>query len=885
MLAVAAVPASAVVPPNFDDQLVATLPSPTALAFTPDGRMLIAHKDGTLRIRKNGTILSNPALNLSGVTCGDNERGMLGVAVDNSFATNHFIYIFYTFDKFGGCEFNTSTSAVNRVSRFVLGDNDVVQPSSETVLIDNIPSPSATHNGGDLQVGNDDNLYVSVGDGGCDFRGDSGCGLANDAARDLGGLSGKVLRITRSGGIPSGNPFQGTGTARCNVSGSTTTSQKCREIWTTGMRNPFRIAADPNSPSTKIWANDVGGSVWEEIDVLAGGGDYGWHLREGHCAVNSQSNCGPPPLGMTNPIYDYNHSTGCVSITLAAFVPAGIWPEEYDDAYLFGDYVCGKIWRLDPVAGGGFAATEFANFPGGAELIDATFGPDGTGQALYYIDWGGTDELRRISFTGQANRSPTASATANPSSGSAPLTVNFDGSASSDPDNDPLTYEWDFGDGSMNGSGATTAHTYQDAGNYTATLTVRDDRGGEDSTTIPISAGNNPPTASITAPAAGTQFRVGQQFALHGTATDAQDGALPDSALSWKVDRHHDTHTHPFLPPTNGNDVQITSPGPEDLSAATTSHLQIELTATDSGGLSTTVTRPLDPKLVGLTFATNPTGLHLTVAGVQLTGPTSVTSWDNWAFPVNAPAQADTSGQPWELDSWSDGGGAAHTITTPSAPATYTATFRHAAPYARPKGATPQRVSLVPAYAECTGANEMHGPPLAFGSCGPPAQRSSQLTVGTPDANGASAESNGVVRLSVVVGDPASPADESDVQVNVSLTDVRRRSNLADYTGELTLTSVLRITDRGNGASGTEAATTADTPLSLTIPCGGTPGPSTGGTCELTSTIDAVIPGAVREGHRAIWQLNDTELFDGGPDGVASTSPNELFARQGVFIP
>ena len=198
---------------------------------------------------------------------------MLGVAVDNSFATNHFIYLFYTFDKFGGCEFNTPTSAVNRVSRFVLGDNDVIQPSSETVLIDNIPSPSATHNGGDLQVGKDGNLYVSVGDGGCDFRGDSGCGLANDAARDLGGLSGKILRITGSGGIPADNPFQGAGTARCNVTGSTTTTQKCREIWTHRHAQPVPHRSRPElSATTKFYANDVGGTVWEEIDVLASGG-------------------------------------------------------------------------------------------------------------------------------------------------------------------------------------------------------------------------------------------------------------------------------------------------------------------------------------------------------------------------------------------------------------------------------------------------------------------------------------------------------------------------------------------------------------------------------------------------------------------------------------
>ena len=105
------VSASASVPPNFDDQLVANLLSPTALAFTPDGRMLITHKDGILRIRKNGTMLSTPALDLTATTCGDNERGMLGVAVDNAFATNHFIYLFYTFKKFGGCEFDTAERA------------------------------------------------------------------------------------------------------------------------------------------------------------------------------------------------------------------------------------------------------------------------------------------------------------------------------------------------------------------------------------------------------------------------------------------------------------------------------------------------------------------------------------------------------------------------------------------------------------------------------------------------------------------------------------------------------------------------------------------------------------------------------------------------------
>ena len=149
---------------------------------------------------------------------------------------------------------------------------------------------------------------------------------------------------------------------------------------------------------------------------------------------------------------------------------------------------------------------------------------------------------------------------------------------------------------------------------------------------------------------------------------------------------------------------------------------------------------------------------------------------------------------------------------TPPAPATYTAVFRHAAVYVRPKGATPLRESLVPAYTECAVPNRVHGPPLASGSCAPPGQTSARLTVGTQDANGEAAQSVGSVRYAVVVGDPLTEQNEADVRVTFSITDVREAIGLADYEGELQLNPVLRITDRHNGPSGTEGATTEDTP-------------------------------------------------------------------------
>jgi hypothetical protein len=136
----------------------------------------------------------------------------------------------------------------------------------------------------------------------------------------------------------------------------------------------------------------------------------------------------------------------------------------------------------------------------------------------------------------------------------------------------------------------------------------------------------------------------------------------------------------------------------------------------------------------------------------------------------------------------------------------------------------------------------------------------------------------------VTVGNPNTQQNEADVQVSVSITDVRLRSDLSDYTGELQVNPTVRITDRNNGASGTDPATGQDTPFPITTPCAATAG-AAGATCSLTSSFNAIVPGAVVERKRAIWQLGSIEVLDGGSDGVAATDPNSLFARQGIFIP
>jgi hypothetical protein len=210
---------------------------------------------------------------------------------------------------------------------------------------------------------------------------------------------------------------------------------------------------------------------------------------------------------------------------------------------------------------------------------------------------------------------------------------------------------------------------------------------------------------------------------------------------------------------------------------------------------------------------------------------------------------------------------------------------RVSAGYARPKGATPIYASLVPTYKPCSAPNRTHGPPLVFGSCNPPAQESDQLTVGTPDANGNPAGSIGFLRLDVQPGDPATPGDQADVGLTLSITDVRRRTNGSDYTGEIEASSNVRMTDRGSGSSGSEPATVSDFVFSgMTAPCTAT-ATSIGATCAVSTSFDAIMPGSIVEGRRAVWQLREVLVADGGADGDTSTPGNTIFARQGIFVP
>jgi glucose/arabinose dehydrogenase len=685
--------ARAATPTGFTDSLVVGgLENPTAVAFVPDGRVLVTAQGGQLRVVQNGQLVAQPAIAFGGRVCTNSERGLLGVAVDPLFAQNSFIYLYYTFNKHNACPTGQPTNnnnPVNRVSRFVLGSNNRVDEASETILIDNILSPNGNHNGGDLQFGKDGYLYIGVGDGGCDYAGDSGCAGNNDAARDQFIVLGKVLRITRDGGIPADNPFQGPNSARCNVTGRTSSGNTCQETFAWGLRNPFRLIFDQNSPTTRFFINDVGQNAFEEINLGQAGADYGYPCREARRTNSTSGKCAPTPPNLVDPIHDYAHSTGCRSITGGAFVPRGVWPAAYDDAFLFGDFVCGRMFSFTP-NGAQFIADRdpFADGLGG--IVHMTFGPSSGGQALYYTTYKDSGELRRIAYTAGANRAPSANASADKLFGPAPLTVRFSATGS-DPDGDSVSYSWAFGDGTS-GEGQNVTHVYTRTGIFTATLTARDTNGASaPPVSLRIGVGVNPPTVTIVSPAPDRRFSVGEVLTLEVRASDPEDAQPP--LINRQIILHHivdeqGRHTHPFLLPYEqgvGNDkrprgtdsVTFTAPLPEDLLAAEKGYLEIIVTAQDSQGLTTVVTQELQPRRVALTFGSEPSGRRLQVNDVAITASQTLVSWPGYPITLDAPNQLAASGDWQRFRLWRDAPEAPRTrqIVTPNANTSYTAVF------------------------------------------------------------------------------------------------------------------------------------------------------------------------------------------------------------------
>ena len=724
---------AATYPMGFSERTVFSgLTNPTAIRFASDGRVFVAEKSGLIKVFDS---LSDPQPDLFADlrTQVHNfwDRGLLGLALDPGFPNTPYVYVLYTHDAaIGGTAPRWGTPGTTsdgcptppgatgdgcvvsgRLSRLAASGNSMV--GTEQVLIEDWCQQYPSHSIGTLDFGPDGALYVTGGDG-ASFNfvdyGQDGSPL-NPCGDPPGGVGAALTPPSAEGGALRSQDLRtpadptsldgallrvdpATGAALPDNPNAASSDPNARRIVAYGMRNPFRFGVRPGTG--EVWIGDVGWNTWEEIQRLqaptAAVTNFGWPCYEGSARQSGYDSANlsicenlyaEGAAAVRAPLFSWNHGsqvvpgegcpTGSSSAAGIAFEPVnGGYPSEYRGALFFADYSRDCIWAMLPGSDGVPDPGQIRTFAAGAaNPVQLQIGPGGD---LFYPDFdGGT--IRQVSFT-PANQPPTAVAGATPTTGSAPLTVQFDGSGSSDPDaGDSLSYAWDLdGDGQYDDSTAVApSHTYTSQGVYTASLRVTDSHDASSSAAVTITVGNSAPTATITSPAPGTTWKVGDLIQFAGGATDAQDGALPASALSWSLILHHcpsNCHTHLLQSFDGVAGGSFNTPDHEY-----PSYLELRLKATDSGGLTDTKSVQLDPRTVTLTLNSSPGGFALALNGTQAATPFTRTVIQGSRNSLSAPSPQTKAKKAWQFKAWSDLGAQTHDVIANSS-STYTATFK-----------------------------------------------------------------------------------------------------------------------------------------------------------------------------------------------------------------
>ncbi len=607
-----------VLPAGFVAEQIAGGLDPTDLVITPDNRILISIKSGRILVVDNDELLPHTFLDISDRVDNFNERGLGHLVLDPDFETNNYYYVYYTAK-------NTNR---NRISRFTANGNTTL-PGSEVILLELDAMSGSIHNGGDMVFGPDGKLYVSTGDG------------ANPAtAQSANSLLGKILRMNKDGSVPADNPYY----ANPAFNGV------YKLIYSLGLRNPFSMDIQPGTGS--IFACDVGQETWEEVNNIVAGANYGWPLIEGPRTTQS------PPPNYHDPLYAYTHASGCSVVGAAFYNPAvPSFPPEYHGKFFFADYCGGYIRALDPATGNTMPFATGINRPlafavsrqgdmyylqragmGGGSPEDNTSTPDGS---LWKITYTGSG----VPFIGQQPQPATVVAGEN-----AVFSVRAFGQ-------EPLIYQW-YKNGVSVGTHASILELTEVALSDNGALIwceVSNVLGTATSTQVTLTVtANTRPQPEISLPEVDYRYEAGTMLLFAGTAADAEDGVLPASQLTWKIDFHHDDHVHPALQSTSGilsGEYAIPRIGETDDNV----WYRIYLTATDSEGLSKTVYRDVYPVKTTFTLSTVPAGLTLLLDGQPVVTPLTVTSVKGITRVTEAPSLQLAHNSYFVFNAWNTG--------------------------------------------------------------------------------------------------------------------------------------------------------------------------------------------------------------------------------------
>lgn len=725
-------------PSGFRDTVaIEGLEEPTVVRFAPDGRVFVAEKSGEILVYDNLSD-ATPSLfaDLRTKVYNAYDRGLLGMALDPQFPSRPYIYVLYAYDApIGGLApvwgnpgedgdecpdppgANTDGCVISgRLTRLKAQGNAAV---GEEVLANDWCQQFSSHSVGDLEFDAAGNLLASGGDGASfttvDY-GQFGYPLTNPCADPPSGFAGGIQQppdaaggALRSqnpesldGSIVRVDPDTGEGVPGNPLAGSF--NQNERRVVAKGFRNPFRFAVDP--ASDEIYVANVGSSRFEEIDRFKPSSsalyNSGWPCYEGPkprepyeaAGLNVCERLYEDPSSVAQPFFYYAGGAGVTpsdpcsyesgsALSGLAFYEGGPFPDAYDGALFFADSVRGCIYAMQAGEDGRPDPSTVATFLSEGGLypgIDLEVGPGGD---LYYVslfgDGFGPGAIHRISYDPE---SPLAQLSADsPTWGDVPLTLDFDAGESTDPQGEPLEYEWDLdGNGSFGAptDDETATETYVDPSeNRRAAVRVLDNQGKRSVAKLTVYPGDTPPEPEIDEPAATLEWSVGEPIHFAGGADDDEDGALTSARLYWRSRLYHcpsACHGHPlqvFPAVSSGN---LTPPA-HDLP----SHIELSLTATDSRGLSATTAVDVYPRVSRLALRSDPSGVALSADLVTKATPFSFEAIEGTKVQLSAPQSVQLGGSAYRWTGWSDGGGREHTVIAKGSP-TYTAAFSTGAP-------------------------------------------------------------------------------------------------------------------------------------------------------------------------------------------------------------